>query len=116
MPDDAQLQAYLYGPLVLAGDLGGEGLTQANIIGPNLRVGAPRVEQFGSQLGVANSTPSPPDIEVPNFKAVADDPASWIRPGHSPLTFRTTAQKANVTLVPLNTLFNKRYSVYWRVS
>src|SRR6202034_1088421 len=47
MPDDPKRQAFLYGPLVLAGDLGGEGLTEANINGPNLRVGAPNVEQFG---------------------------------------------------------------------
>ena len=38
MPDDPKMQAFLYGPLVLAGDLGAEGLTEAHIIGPNLRV------------------------------------------------------------------------------
>ena len=40
MPDDPHMQAFLYGPLVLAGDLGNEGLTEAHIFGPNLRVGA----------------------------------------------------------------------------
>ena len=34
----------------------------------------------------------------------------------APLTFRTTAQSRDVTLVPLNSLFGKRYSVYWQVS
>jgi DUF1680 family protein len=48
MPDDSHMQAFLYGPLVLAGDLGAEGLTEAHIIGPNLRVGAPIPEQHGS--------------------------------------------------------------------
>ena len=55
MPDDPAMQAFLYGPLVLAGDLGGEGLTEAHIIGPNLRVGAPNTEQFGSPLGPTNT-------------------------------------------------------------
>jgi uncharacterized protein len=51
MPDDSPMQAFLYGPLVLAGDLGAEGLIEAHIIGPNLRVGAPIPEQHGSPLG-----------------------------------------------------------------
>src|SRR5262249_13123188 len=50
MPDDPGLQAYMYGPLVLAGDLGNEGLTEAHIVGPNFRVGAPNIEQSGSPL------------------------------------------------------------------
>jgi hypothetical protein len=48
MPDDPGMQAILYGPLVLAGDLGATGLTQSHIIGPNLRVGAPDTEQAES--------------------------------------------------------------------
>ena len=55
MPDDPGMQAFLYGPLVLAGDLGNEGLTEAHIIGPNLRVGAPDIEQYGSPLGPVNT-------------------------------------------------------------
>jgi uncharacterized protein len=116
MPDDPALQAFLYGPLVLAGDLGGEGLTEAHIIGPNLRVGAPNTEQFGSPLGPTNTTPPVPEIEIPTFRASGPDPSSWIKPADGPLMFRTTRQKKDVTLVPLNTLFDRRYSVYWQVS
>jgi DUF1680 family protein len=116
MPDDPTLQAFLYGPLVLAGDLGAEGLTEAHIIGPNLRVGAPNTEQFGSPLGPSNTTPPVPAIEIPTFRASGEDPSSWIKPADGPLTFRTTGQKKDVTLVPLNSLFDKRYSVYWQVS
>jgi hypothetical protein len=47
LADDPGLQAFLYGPLVLTGDLGNEGLPEGHIIGPNLRVGAPNVEQYG---------------------------------------------------------------------
>ncbi len=116
MPDDPGIQAFLYGPLVLAGDLGGEGLTEAHIVGPNLRVGAPDTEQYGSPLGPPNTAPPVPEIEIPTFRAAGADPSSWIRPGDKPLAFRTSGQKKDVTLVPLNGLFDRRYAVYWRVA
>jgi hypothetical protein len=116
MPDDPSIQAFLYGPLVLAGDLGGEGLTEAHLSGPNLRVGAPNTEQFGSPLGPSNTTPPVPEIAIPAFHAAGADPSSWIKPSDKLLTFRTTGQKQDVTLVPLNRLFDRRYSVYWHVS
>ena len=116
MPDDPQIQAIMYGPLVLVGDLGGEGLTQAHIIGPNLRVGAPNVEQFGSALAPSNSVPPVPEIDIPTFKAASDEPGSWIKPGGKPLAFRTTGQSKDVDLVPLYQLFDRRYVAYWRVT
>ena len=115
LPDDPRTVAFLYGPLVLAGDLGGDGLTPDHIVGPNLRVGAPNTEQYGSPLGPANSTPPAPQIEIPTFRA-SGELSSWIRPADKPLAFRTTGQKKDVTLVPLNGLFDRRYSVYWQVS
>ena len=102
MPDDPKLQAVLYGPLVLAGDLGAEGLTEQLITGPM----GPRVQAL--------------PIEVPTFRAGPSghpaDPASWIKPGDQPLSFRTTGQPKDVTLVPLNAIFDRRYSVYWQVA
>ncbi len=115
MPDDPKTQAFLFGPLVLAGDLGAAGLTEAHIIGPNLRVGAPNTEQYGSPLGPSNTAPPVPEIEIPSFRAASNEPSSWIKPADGPNTFRTVGQKKDVTLVPLNTLFDKRYSVYWQV-
>ncbi len=115
MPDDSRLQAFLYGPLVLAGDLGSEGLTESHIIGPNLRVGAPNVEQNGSPLAVVNRTPPVPDLEIPTFRAASADPSSWIKPTDKPQVFRTTGQKKDVTLLPLNSLFDRRYAVCWEV-
>jgi len=115
MPDDPQTQAFLYGPLVLAGDLGGNGLTEAHIVGPNLRVGAPNTEQNGSPLGPTNATPPAPEVEIPTFRAAGADPSSWIKPADKPQAFRTTGQKQDVTLVPLNSLFDRRYAVYWHV-
>ena len=51
MPDDPKTQAFLYGPLVLAGDLGSEGLTEQLTVGPN----APRMRAM--------------PLEVPSFQA-----------------------------------------------
>jgi len=116
MPDDPALQAFLYGPLVLAGDLGNEGLTEAHICGPNLRVGAANVEQNGSPLAPVNQTPPIGPVEIPTFKAAGSDPSSWIKPTDKPGVFRTVGQTKDVTMVPLNTLFDKRYAVYWQVS
>jgi len=98
MPDEPATQAFLYGPLVLAGDLGGEGLAESAIIGPN----AP-LQAFVSS-------------DVPVLRRTGEDPASWIRPAGQPLHFRTSGQPKDVTLVPLNTLFDRRYAVYWQVS
>uniref|UniRef100_Q029P0 Glycoside hydrolase family 127 protein n=1 Tax=Solibacter usitatus (strain Ellin6076) TaxID=234267 RepID=Q029P0_SOLUE len=98
MPDDPKTQAFLYGPIVLAGDLGAEGLTDQMIVGPN----APQMRRV--------------PIEVPTFTSNGAEPSSWIKPAGAPLTFRTTGQQKDVTLVPLNSLFGKRYSVYWQVS
>ncbi len=98
MPDDPGLQAVLYGPIVLAGDLGSQGLTKEMTAGPE----GPVVERL--------------PMQVPTFKAEGTSPADWIRSERQALEFRTTGQKQDVALVPLNSLFGKRYSVYWRVS
>jgi hypothetical protein len=91
------MQAILYGPVVLAGDLGSEGLTEEMIVGPS----APRIR----------SVP----MDVPAFRG-SGDPSSWIKAGSKPLEFRTDGQQKNVTLAPINSIFGKRYSVYWQVS
>jgi DUF1680 family protein len=115
MPDDPAMQAFLYGPVVLAGDLGNSGFSESDVIGPNLRVGAPHAIQHGSPLGNPRITPQP-DISVGTFRSKGDDLSIWIKPADKPLTFRTTHQQTDVVLTPLNSLFDKRYSVYWRVS
>ena len=98
MPDEPDTQAFLYGPLVLAGDLGGEGLTDAVVTGPN----APLTRAMAT--------------EIPALRASSEDPSAWIRPGDRPLTFRTTGQSKEVTLAPLQALFDTHYVVYWQVA
>jgi DUF1680 family protein len=101
MPDDRTMQAFLYGPLVLAGDLGADGLTEDMMAGP--RVSGPPLRRA-------------PAIPIPAFQAGPADPHALIKPGDKPLTFHTAGQSTNVTLAPLNSLFGRRYSVYWQVS
>jgi DUF1680 family protein len=100
MPDDPTLQVFLYGPLVLAGELGAEGLTEAM--------------QYGGADG-SNTLKGDP-IGAPEFRSSAEDPAAWIRPvAGRELAFRTSGQERDVTLMPLDQLFGQRYGVYWRV-
>jgi hypothetical protein len=96
MPDDHSTQAFLYGPLVLAGDLG----------------------EISKELNIGSSVPPlrrAPQIDIPTFKA-SSDVASWIKPGDKPLTFRTTGQPKDVAMQPINSIFGRRYSVYWTVA
>jgi DUF1680 family protein len=99
MPDDSQMQALLYGPLVLAGQLGAEGLSAEEIVGPQ----GPDVEHHPTKV---------PAIHAP----AGDFTRSVKRANVNRLAFETTSQERNVTLVPLNTVFDQRYSIYWRVS
>ncbi len=99
MPDEPATQAILYGPLVLAGKLGSEGLTKEMMVGPL----GPNIRRH--------------PIDVPAFRASNADLTSWIRPvSGEALTFRTSGQAKDVTLVPFHRLFGERYSIYWGVA
>jgi hypothetical protein len=102
MPDDPSLRAFLYGPLVLAGRLGTEGLTPATL----------RAEPTKPRT-VPSYKLEP--VAVPAFKAAGEE-LGWIQPAGQPLEFRTTGQAQDVTLVPFYRLFDERYAVYWRVT
>jgi len=98
MPDDDTLQAVMCGPLVLAGELGREGVTEA-------------MRQGGDN---PPALPAPP--AAPEFVAESRDPGSWIEPvPKTSLAFRTKGQSRNISLVPLNRIVDQRYGVYWRV-
>jgi DUF1680 family protein len=99
MPDEPTTQAFLYGPLVLAGKLGSDGLNRDLIVGPL----GPEVRRH--------------PIDVPQFRASAESLDSWLKPvPNQPLAFRTVGQEKDVSFVPFNRLFDERYSVYWTVS
>jgi hypothetical protein len=92
MPDDPRLQAFLYGPLVLAGDLGTEGLREDLI-----------VNRQGPDAGKI-------PMSVPELRASGSKLEDWIKQD-GPLAFRG----GGVTMKPLNQLWG-RYATYWNVS
>jgi len=101
MPDDPTLATIMYGPLVLAGELGTEKLSREMFYAKGQR-----------------DYDNGPSIEVPIFVTRDDDPEAWIEPvPDRPLAFRTVGvgRPEDVTLVPYHMLFGQRYSVYWRI-
>lgn len=100
-PDNPSVLAIMYGPLVLAGRLGTDGLTPDILRAPPTK---PRmVPEF------------PPNaaIPAPTLKPRGTDVNSWISPT-GPLEFRTTGQEHDVTLVPFYKILDERYAVYWK--
>ncbi|PYQ20565.1 MAG: hypothetical protein DMF81_18260, partial [Acidobacteria bacterium] len=102
MPDDPKTIALLYGPLVLAGDLGREGLSESVRYGPSV----PPMRRV-------------PPVEVPAL-VVAD--AAKVLAGVKPVpgssrSFRTEGigRPRDVTLVPFYSASDQRYTVYWNV-
>ncbi len=105
MPDDSSVRAVMYGPLVLAGRMGTEGITAENR----------RAEPTKPRTVPEFKDPAPPP--APQIRASSDDVTSWVAavPGKT-LEFQTTGQPSATTLVPLYRLFDERYVVYWNVA
>jgi len=95
MPDDATLQAAMYGPLVLAG----------------------RFAPVTKDLMYGDYEPKPSDqYSVPEIVADLEKPAGWLeRDSHQPLTFHASGQPQPLTLVPLYRVIQDRYAVYWKL-
>jgi hypothetical protein len=96
LADDRMQQAFLYGPLVLAGQFPRSGLAEdlEHHQGPEIQ--------------------EAPAVDVPPLKSSGADPATWIKPvpGEA-LTFRIIDQE--LTLKPLNQSW-QRFAAYWTVS
>ena len=98
--DDKTLGVIFYGPLVLAGELGREGVPKNLCVGNN--------KQYSGH-------PVPP---VPVLVAESDDPASWVkRTGDKTLRFRTqnAGKPHDVSLAPLHEIHHQRFTVYWKL-
>lgn len=99
MPDDPNTIAFLYGPIVLAGDLG-------------------PIEQ-AERYGVYSPTIDPQrPKEVPVFISELKKITTRMKSDPSkPLTFRTVGigKPEDVLLSPFYKIDNHRYSVYWKV-
>ncbi|MGH9823478.1 MAG: beta-L-arabinofuranosidase domain-containing protein, partial [Blastocatellia bacterium] len=99
MPDDPKTIAILYGPIVLAGDLGEEGMEDVKRYGPS----APQVERLKP-------------IQIPAFVCDVKDVLTNVKPiSGAPLNFRTSGigQPGDVLLLPFYKVVQPRYTVYW---
>ena len=106
LPDDQNLAAIMYGPLVLAGELGTQDLNPEHIYSDDKYLHA-----------------GFPPISVPELVANRATLDQWITPlstptsaNVKPLTFRTVGagHPEDVTLSPFYRLFDQRYNIYWR--
>ena len=98
MPDDPALQAFLYGPIVLAGDLGTQGLT----------------EQLVRHQQGPDTSKAP--MEAPGLRSQGKKIEDWIKQdGNVALEFRTASPGAAIRLRPLNRLWG-RFATYWNIS
>ena len=100
LPDRPDIAAFVYGPIVLAGALGGgDKLTEDMVYG-----------KYG---------PEGEPVRVPYFDVKPTDPLdTWIKSvAGMPLTFRTSyaGKPEDVTLVPFYKLFGERYTIYWQI-
>lgn len=100
MPDDKTVVAFMYGPLVLAGKLGGEGLPDDVVYLKDQWYQFPR-----DRIAEASVLLAEGDDLTTCVEAVSDNPP----------TFRTVGLDENITLVPYHQLFGERYAIYWRV-
>jgi len=101
LPDDPKMVALLYGPIVLAGDLGKEGLEEARRYGPS----APQLNRVSS-------------IAVPAFVGELKDVTGRVKQGTGgSLEFQTSGlgRPRDVRLLPLYKAADQRYTVYWKV-
>jgi len=102
LPDDANLAAIMYGPVVLAGELGTENLDPKRLYCDD------KILHGGF-----------PSIAVPELVGDRNALDKWIQLAGAkdkPLEFRTVGagRPEDVTLSPFYRLFDQRYCVYWR--
>ena len=98
LPGTTDMVAFLYGPIVLAGRFGREGLAPGNQIIVNER-------ESGSMLKA--------DVEIPVLAGdAATLPARIRQDPHQPLTFRMAGRPRDVELAPYFRLAHERYNLY----
>ena len=98
--DDKGLSVVMFGPLVLAGELGRQDMPKTLLVGNN--------KQYSG-----NPVPT-----VPVLVTDSKDLASWIkRTDDKALKFQTqnVGKPADVSLIPLHELHHQRYTVYWKL-
>jgi DUF1680 family protein len=92
--------AIMYGPIVLAGEFGTEGV--------------PTPAEAHDQNHF-NKVPNP---EIPVLSTNNDDAGTWLKPvAGEPLTFQTVGvgKPNDATMIPLYAVRHERYTVYWKM-
>ncbi|MES2304814.1 MAG: beta-L-arabinofuranosidase domain-containing protein [Gemmatimonadota bacterium] len=103
LPGEPTQQAVMFGPLVLAGRLGAEGLT------PDVLRAPP------TPVRMSPDNPAKP-IAVAPIRA-SGDVTNWVTPvAGKTLEFQTKGQSEPITLVPFNSIMDERFVVYWQVN
>src|SRR5271157_1001295 len=100
-PDDPSVQAMMYGPMVLAGEMGKDGLNNSMIYSPQ-----------GPYLPEGQKPARPPVI-----KSSHTDATAWAEPvPNMHHAFRTVGQSESTSLVPFYKILKERYTVYWKLN
>ncbi|KQS50915.1 MULTISPECIES: glycoside hydrolase family 127 protein [unclassified Sphingomonas] len=101
-PAAPDIVAFTYGPLVLAGALGREGLAPGSDIIVSER-----------KYGEYNAAP----FTAPDLAGDPDTLAATVKPGSSPLEFTTvSAEGQPIRLIPYHRIAHERYATYWKVA
>ncbi len=98
--DDKNLGVIMYGPLVLAGELGTKDMPKDLCVGHNKQYSGNKV---------------PP---VPVLVADSRDPSAWIkRTDDKALKFKTqgVGKPQDISMIPLGQMHHQRYTVYWKL-
>lgn len=98
---ESDIVALTYGPLVLAGAFGREGIAPGADLIVNER-----------KYGEYNNAPFTP----PTLGGAADTLTQRIRPGHGPLEFTIpSSDRQPLRLIPYYRIAHERYATYWRL-
>jgi len=101
MKNRPQIAAIMYGPILLAGRLGREGMTDKM--------------PYSSEQWTFSGHPTPP---VPDLAAEGKPVADWLKPvAGKPLEFKTAGvgRPREVSLIPFFKAHHQRYTVYWDI-
>lgn len=101
LPQEDNRVAVMYGPLVLAGKLSAEGLSQEKVHTTSCWGNYGKVAEVGKDPVLAGN-PGRPDRWIDKISDKA-------------LTFCTTNQEENYKLEPLYRIFERRHAIYWQV-
>ncbi|WP_375195885.1 beta-L-arabinofuranosidase domain-containing protein [Sphingobium sp.] len=100
-PAAPDIVAFTYGPIVLAGALGRQGL----VPGADIVVSERKYGEYNMA-----------DVAVPMLAGDAEKLAQQVKPGGAPLEFSIGAEDGSaVRLIPYHRIAHERYATYWKV-